>query len=336
MEAVKCKQEFLKILLGDNFSKGTVRYYDIYLKQFLVFLKETYKLTDVRKITVEMLKSYIDDVDEKKYTVSTVISKLICVKKFFAFLLDRNYIFQDFSHLFEYRRKEQKLYTNVLSENQIKKIFSLPDPGTYTGFRDLVIFEFLYNTGVRKSELLALEIYDLNFDEQTIFVRQGKGKKDRIVPMGKYLAQYLREYIGKVRPVLVRHSGTRQLFVNALGDKISPSSFYYLIRKYSDKAGFRFTCHTFRHSFATHMLKHGAGVLYISRILGHEEVSTTEIYTKVYPKELKRIIEEYHPRSSDRVLGEKIVLPEQGKRFNLPVKKVKKLKEIVDREEEKK
>jgi len=146
--------------------------------------------------------------------------------------------------------------------------------------------------------------------------------------MSDYLEKYLKEYINKVRPVLCSNMNETKLFINSKGQAMKAATLNNITLKYAKKLDIKFNCHTFRHSFATHMLKHGAGILYIQRLLGHADPHSTEIYTKVYPTDLKEIIMKYHPRSTKKLAEEEITLPTKWKNTQVEKYKLKlKLKE---------
>jgi len=258
-----------------------------------------------------------EDNHDKILAERTVMDHRQCVKTFCDYLTANDFLKIPYRAIFDVKHKRRVLTQNLLTESQIREVLSLPNEATCYGFRDKVLFETAYGTGIRRGEIIGLEIYDLNFEEKTIFIRQGKGKKDRVVPLGKYLERYLKEYLEKVRPFLLKNMVTNRLFLTRQGEPMSYYSIWKLMKKYSRRSGIKFSCHTFRHSFATHMLKHGAGLFYIQRILGHTDPATTQIYTHIYPVDLKRAVLAKHPRSNRKTAGSEIKLPIGNRNRNL-------------------
>jgi integrase/recombinase XerD len=187
----------------------------------------------------------------------------------------------------------------VLSEVEIEIIFKAVRTETHLGFRDRVILETLYGTGIRRSELVGLTLEHVDLQHGKLLIRQGKGRRDRYALFGNVLGAWLTVYLNRVRPILVaNHPEENALFISKDGKGVTIPTLAARLRKYSKMTGIAFSAHTFRHSFATHLLKHGASILYIKELLGHRNLTTTEVYTRVYPADLKKIIEAFHPRYS--------------------------------------
>jgi len=185
---------------------------------------------------------------------------------------------------------------------------------TYMGFRDRTMFEVLYGTGIRIGELEKLNISDIDFNEKVIFIRQGKGGKDRIVPCTDTALEFLKEYITKVRPALSYfNSRQKVLFLSRSGKRFTAGAFRKMLAKYLKKSQIkkRISPHSFRHSFATHLLAGGANIRYVQEILGHEELSTTAIYTRVAVVNLKKEIKHFHPRENELYEAAELKIPEK-------------------------
>lgn len=327
----KAKDDYLKSLAVDNYAKTSIEHYDRNLTRFILFLKRK-EITKPDTITKEYIRHFIDFVKQlkhqKKNKPLSEASKnhiFASVRNFLEFCVDAEYLHEDFNYLFDFKQKKVKITKNILTESQMKEVLSLPKEKTYIGFRDKVIFEMLYNTGLRRNEMINLGIYDINFEDNVLFVKQGKGKKDRLVPFGNYLSKYLKEYIHKVRPALLQDNVCElKLFININGKALTNRGIASIMERFNKLTEFKFSCHTFRHSFATHLLKYGANILYIQRLLGHENTSTTEIYTKIYPVDLKKIILEKHPRINPDIENEEIITPNSRRRiFNIDEARVK-------------
>jgi integrase/recombinase XerD len=179
----------------------------------------------------------------------------------------------------------------------MEQVLSQPDVDSDLGVRDRAILETFYSTGIRRMELTNLSIYDLDVGRGTLIVRQGKGKKDRVVPIGERALDWIDRYITDVRPTLVVDPNEPTLFLTAYGEPISNDSLSAWVTRYVDAAaiGKKGSCHLFRHTMATLMLEAGADVRFIQEMLGHQKLDTTQLYTQVSIRELKRIHELTHP-----------------------------------------
>jgi integrase/recombinase XerD len=206
----------------------------------------------------------------------------------------------------------RSLPKGVLTTSQTLKLLQQPDTRTLFGFRDRVILELLYSTGLRGLEVCRLSIYDVNLDEETILVRNGKGGKDRVVPMGKAAASYLREYLAVVRPKMTARitnaAAVERLFFSERRNPLQPQMLHYLIRRSRKKAELPpdITTHSLRHTCATEMLRGGASVRHVQEMLGHAQLTTTQIYTRVVPTDLKRV----HQRTAPSEQRKKSEAPE--------------------------
>ena len=190
-----------------------------------------------------------------------------------------------------------KTLPNVLSEHEVEALLAAPDVNTPLGMRDRAMFELLYATGLRVSELVGLKLPQLRLDVGFL-VAFGKGSKERVVPVGEQAEHWVNRYLREVRPELAagRHQA---VFVNHRGEEMTRMGFWKILRKQGLEAGIRtsFSPHTLRHSFATHLLEHGADLRAVQTMLGHSDISTTEIYTHVHKERLKSLYDRFHPRS---------------------------------------
>ncbi len=194
-------------------------------------------------------------------------------------------------------RLERRLPRAVLSEKEVELVMALPETERPTGLRDRAMLEVLYSTGIRRAELCALNLSDIDGERGTLMVRQGKGRKDRVVPVGDRALMWVDRYLEEARPRLIEPPGHDRLFVGRMGDPMTPTQLTRLVGRYIERAdlGKTGSCHLLRHSMATLMLEGGADVRLIQEILGHAELSTTEIYTRVSIKHLKRVHDRTHP-----------------------------------------
>ncbi|MCK5020728.1 MAG: tyrosine-type recombinase/integrase [Candidatus Peribacteraceae bacterium] len=312
MNLVEEKQRIRKL------SEKTIYNYQAALKNFRKYLQLA-GITDLRAVDEKMILGYYRYLEEytkvkggKRLAGGTKSLWLTCVHKVFELLIAENLIFVDpFGAIKSSVPKEKTLPKKIMTHAEVKLLFSQPNTDTYLGYRDRTVFEFLYGTGIRIGELEGLNIFDIDFTDRLVFVR-GKGRKERVVPCAETALQFLKEYVDKVRPTLAFYSQERALFISEEGKRFTANAFSLMLRKYLKKSGIkkRITAHTFRHSFATHMLESGVNVRYIQEILGHEKLSTTAIYTRVTIKKLKEEVEKYHPRENELFSDEEILVPQ--------------------------
>lgn len=303
-------------------SKRTIAIYKDALVSFGRYL-EGWGLADLREVDREVVFGYMEHLKQatsrrerkkqRPLSGSTISLKLRCIRLLFGLLVLEGKIFSDPWGESIRQKKVKHLPQDILAEEEIAHLFSLPDPETYTGFRDRTMLELLYATGIRVSELVRMDVPDIDFEERLIQIRQAKGRKDRIVPCTQTAFSYLLEYLRQVRGALIYfNTGEQAVFVSRNGRRMCTNGFRKMLARYTKKSGLRkrITPHTFRHSFATHLLNHGANVRYIQEILGHEQLSTTAIYTRVVVADLLRVVKECHPRER-HTAGEIIVPPER-------------------------
>jgi integrase/recombinase XerD len=236
--------------------------------------------------------------DGKPYSSSLHTNRVTAMKSFFRFLYRRGFLLQDPAAAVEYPRVEHRLPANVLTRQEARRIVEAPDGATNTSLRDRAILETFYATGLRVSELARLTLQDVDTEERLLRVVQGKGGKDRNLPLTAAAAEALEAYLRDARP---RMRGARRsplLFLAPRGGRMHTSTLNGVVHAWAQKAGVkrRVTCHTFRHSVATHLLKGGANIRHIQALLGHGSLQTTERYTRVEISDLKGVIRRAHPR----------------------------------------
>ncbi len=222
---------------------------------------------------------------------------LVAVRGFFAYLLAEGRMTKDPSANLEAPRTWRSL-PKVLGAEEVETLLAAPDRGTPRGLRDAAMLEVLYATGLRVSELVGLRLGDLHLDAG--FVRcWGKGNKERVVPLGGEADAAVQRYLARGRPELLGEKRTEALFVNLRGGHLTRQGFWKLIKTYGRKAGVRspLSPHVVRHSFATHLLENGADLRSLQIMLGHADISTTQIYTHVNRERLKKMYRDYHPRA---------------------------------------
>lgn len=287
--------EYLTVELG--LSANTRQAYERDLRLFCKTLgfKNSDALINVSR---EQITGYMTQLKEKGLAAATIARKLAAIKAFYRFMTAEGYMDANPAEVVEAGTKGIKL-PRVLSEDEVVRLLNQPDITTAEGFRDRTMLEVLYATGMRVSELinLTLERVDLNMNYIIAF---GKGSKERIVPLGSVAAEFLQHYLEKVRPKLT-HAGrnTNIVFLAFGGHELTRQRFWQIIRAYGRKANINkaLTPHILRHSFATHLLDNGADLRSVQELLGHSDISTTQIYTHLTNKRLRDIYAKAHPRA---------------------------------------
>jgi len=289
--------EYLSILRYDkNLSKNTTSSYNNDLKKLVNYLKEN-SITDFNQVSSDHILQYFKYQKEAGIDSSTTARYVSSIKSFFGYLEDNAYITKDPTQKLSTVRKARKLPI-VLNLQEIDKIFGIPQIDTIAGLRDRTILETLYSSGLRVSELINLKISDLYLSDEVIRVF-GKGSKERIVPIGQNAIYWLNEYFVKSRPHFEKKMKSyNYVFLSIRGTKLSRMSIWKIVAFCSSEAGINKTVHphTFRHSFATHLLEGGADLRAVQEMLGHVDISTTQIYTHVDRNFIKQEHHNHHPR----------------------------------------
>ena len=287
--------EYLTVELG--LSSNTRQAYERDLRLFCKTLgfKNSDALVNVNR---EQITGYMTQLKEKGLAAATIARKLAAIKAFYRFMTAEGYMDANPAEVVEAGTKGIKL-PHVLSEDEVVRLLNQPDITSAEGFRDRTMLEVLYATGMRVSELinLTLERVDLNMKYIIAF---GKGSKERIVPLGSVAAEFLQQYLEKVRPKLTHEDrNTNIVFLAFGGHELTRQRFWQIIRAYGRKANINkaLTPHILRHSFATHLLDNGADLRSVQELLGHSDISTTQIYTHLTNKRLRDIYAKAHPRA---------------------------------------
>jgi integrase/recombinase XerD len=295
-------EAFLEWLKVKAFTPATRKSYRIYVNKFLKYL-ESENIESLDTITPSVVYNYqthlyyAETKAGKTLSVLTQHNALIVVKTFFSFLLETEKITMDPSSGLALPKKPQTL-PSVMTLEEVMRMLDAPDTQQKIGFRNRTVLEILYATGMRVSELIGLVLYDVNLASEEILIRLGKGGKERIVPIGEITREYLQEYIKTIRPHLVKNPAEQALIVSKSGQRMNHVDLLMMIRECAKKAGLerRITPHTFRHTCATHMLQGGADIRYIQMMLGHESITSTQLYTHVEITDLKEVHQKFHPR----------------------------------------
>jgi len=290
-------EKYTRYLDSKGFSPRTRKSY----RGNIMFLIEYLKTKEIKDL-IETDKYHLQGYQEHLYSetdlsLASQQVRLCSVINFFKYLDRMGLLLYNPAASIELPKRGTSLPKKILNEKEIKKLLNTPDTDTSLGLRDRAILEVFYSTGIRNSELRNLELYDIDHDRKQITIREGKGGKDRVLPIGEIALIYIREYMERARPEFIRHE-TKTLFISRRGKKLTDDIIPWIVQKYAKRAKLNETigAHTIRHSFATHLLKRGAPIRYIQEMLGHESLDTTQRYTKVEITDLKKIHKKTHPR----------------------------------------
>ena len=285
------------LALEKGLSDNTLFSYENDLRRYVDYL-EYRNITETDEITLLILQEYIGKLYDLGLASSSLARNFSAIRGFHQFLVTNNLSEGDPSELLETPRQKRSL-PQVLSIEEVIKILEQPDTENILGIRDRAMLEVLYGCGLRISELLSMKLNNLLLDDGLIRIL-GKGSKERFAPIGEEAVYRLNIYLGRARPQLSRGISSKNIvFLNSRGNQMSRMGFWKILRKYTLLANVSHDVHphTFRHCFATHLLDNGADLRSVQELLGHADISTTQIYTHVSHQQLARIYKKYHPRS---------------------------------------
>lgn len=274
-------------------SKNTVESYIRDLNQFVSYCVST-KCRDITKVDFTFLNRYLEYLSvmgKSDATKSRIVASLRC---YYRFLLSKGVIDKNPVDKIKLKKTEKKL-PDVLDANEIVLLLAQPDNGEYKGIRDKAMLELLYATGIKVSELIDLSINDVNL--QVGILHLHNGKKERIIPMYPAAIKSVAEYLVNVRPVIVTDNNEDKLFTNMTGQHMSRQGFWKIIKHYAETAGIKkeITPHTLRHSFASHLLENGAKLSDIKEMLGHSDISSTQVYARLMKSKYTAAYSKFHP-----------------------------------------
>ena len=281
--------------LESGLSENTRRSYQSDLSIFATWLtSKKLSLSGADRDSILSFLAYKVKAGYKPRTTARILSSL---KRYYQYLIRENIRTDNPCRLVESPKLGRPL-PQVLSEQDVESLLKAPDINTDLGVRDLAMLELLYATGLRVSELVGLEINQLSFTQGLVRVI-GKGNKERLVPLGHQALSCLQSYMKQARLDILKHKPSEALFVTNRGGAMTRHAFWHLIKRYAQKAGISsdLSPHTLRHAFATHLLNHGADLRVVQMLLGHSDLSTTQIYTHVAQERLKQMYETHHPRA---------------------------------------
>lgn len=289
-------QEYLTVELG--LAKNTQLAYmrDLRLLMKSLQLKADEELLQVSR---QQLIAYLVRLKQEGRAASTVARKLASIKAFYRFLTAERYIRRNPAEVLEAARRGLHL-PKVLSVQEVERLLDEPNLGTLDGYRDKTMLELLYATGMRVSELVNVLVKNVDMKMQYVIV-MGKGSKERMLPLGRTALHYLEHYLSVIRPQLLHGKPDKaaELFVTSWGGPMTRERFYEIIVAYGKSAGIskRVTPHMLRHSFATHLLNNGTDLRIVQELLGHADISTTQIYTHLDVERLREVYDKTHPRA---------------------------------------
>ncbi|MFH1189121.1 MAG: site-specific tyrosine recombinase XerD [Candidatus Omnitrophota bacterium] len=290
--------EFLNYLSVERgLSRNTVSAYSSDLRRFAAHL-ESAGISDPDRVKRQDIMDHLLKLKDGGISSNSISRALVAIKMFYKFLVRERLARDDIAGVLESPKLVRPL-PNVIGMQEVDKLLAAPDCSGWIGMRDKAALELMYATGMRVSELVELTLDGLNLDVGFIKC-VGKGDKERIVPIGKSAKAAIERYIEKVRPKLQKKGGQdRHLFLSRLGRKISRVSFWNMIKSNAKAARIKkdVTPHTLRHSFATHLLERGADLRVVQEMLGHADISTTQVYTHINKERLKLIHKQFHPRA---------------------------------------
>lgn len=300
--------EYLNWMEERNYSALTLRQKEHHLRIFIGWCEERGigRPSEITKPILEryqgFLHRYRNPRTNRGLSFKTQRSRLVTVQVFFRWLCRTDRLLSNPASDLELPKVARSLPRGVLSISEIEHVLNLADANDVFGLRDRAIMETLYSTGLRRSELVNLTIRDVDREGGTVFVCEGKGKKDRVVPIGPRALLWVDKYLSESRPELTTSLHENKLFLNNLGESLTPGGLSNIIKTYLSKAQIsqNGACHLFRHSMATHMLENGADIRYIQQILGHSKLETTQIYTHISIGKLKQVHAATHPAKPHR------------------------------------
>jgi integrase/recombinase XerC len=300
---VNLVDEFLTHLkVSNHYSNHTLESYGLDLRRFLQFLDEE-KVSEPEAVNHLLLRKYLTNLKQAQLAKSSIARKMACLRSFFKFLCRQGYLQDNPAKGVVSPRREKRL-PEFMYPDEISALLTMPDQSKKLGVRDQAILEILYSSGLRLQEIVDLKIEDLDLSRGYLRVF-GKGAKERLAPLGGVANRALQRYLKEVRPCLLANLAPlaetqNNVFLNYRGTRLSGRSIQRMVLKYLKKLVLlkrKITPHTFRHTFATHLLENGADLRVVQELLGHVDISTTQIYTHVTKERIRSVYLKSHPRA---------------------------------------
>lgn len=276
-------------------SANTIQSYKGDISQFIEYL-ETIGVTDITSVTQANIEAYISHLRSIQRSNSTITRNIASLKSFFKYFTSINVIETNPALTLERVAVEKKL-PQVLTSKEVELLLDQPKCVDLKGYRDKAMLELLYATGIRVSELIDLNMRDVNLELG--FIKCSSGMKERVVPIYKMAVKSLSDYMETARPLMCPDANQKALFVNFSGQRLTRQGFWKIIKQYAKQIGIenKVTPHTLRHSFAVHLIENGADLHSIKEMLGHSDISSTQVYAQITKNKLTEVYQKFHPRA---------------------------------------
>ncbi len=289
-------QKFVDFLENEKgLSDNTLQSYSRDIQQYMLHLQEI-NIPNIAGVNKTTVIAYLLYLKKKGRATSTISRNLASIRSFYQYLYKIDMIEQDPTQNLESPKVEKKL-PQILSTQEVELLLDQPKCVDLKGYRDKAMLELLYATGIRVSELISLNLDDVNLEMG--FVKCIKGSKERVIPLGSMAINSIKEYIKKSRSMMIQNPSEQALFVNCNGRRLTRQGFWKIIKLYKNQAKINkeITPHTLRHSFAAHLLENGADLRSIQEMLGHSDISSTQIYAQLTKNKIKEVYQKTHPRA---------------------------------------
>ena len=286
---------FFEFLENDKkVSNNTLQSYKRDLKQFKRFLEDCE--VPYNRVDEDVMKEYIEDLEKMGKKPSTISRCIASIRSFFQYVLRKGKVKKDPTKSIQSPKIEKRI-PSVLTSREVELLLEQPKDIDLKGIRDKAMLEFAYATGMRVTEIISLDIEDVNFEQG--YVNCQKANKQRTIPLGKMSLKALKEYVDEARNILIKDEEEQALFVNINGQRLTRQGFWKIIKYYKEQAHITkdITPHVLRHSFATHLLQNGADLKSIQTMLGHSDISSTQVYMQFQDESIKNIYKHAHPRA---------------------------------------
>jgi len=289
-------QKFINFLEKDKrLSLNTLQSYRRDIEQYMSYLREI-NINNIASTNKTTIIAYLLHLQKKGRATSTISRNLASIRSFYQYITKNRIIEKDPTTELESPKVEKKL-PQILSTQEVELLLEQPKCTDLKGFRDKAMLELLYATGIRVTELISLDVDDVNLEVG--FIKCCKGTRERMIPIGSIAINALQEYLTKARGFLIQNNEEKALFVNINGGRLTRQGFWKIIKQYKNQAKINkdITPHTLRHSFAAHLLENGADLRSIQEMLGHSDISSTQIYAQIAKNKIKEIYKKTHPRA---------------------------------------
>ncbi len=286
---------FLKFLQNDKkLSDNTLQSYKRDITQFERYIDENQ--VEYTKVDEKVVKNYLEDLQTEGKKSSTVSRNLASIRSFYQYMVRTKKVLQDPTNDIQAPKIEKRI-PSILTAKEVELLLDQPQDVDLKGIRDKAMLEFAYATGMRVTEIISLNLEDVNFEEA--YVSCKTGTKQRNIPLGTMSLKALKDYVEEARPYLIKDDSVKSLFVNINGKRLTRQGFWKIVKYYKEQAHITkdITPHVLRHSFATHLLQNGADLKAIQTMLGHSDISSTQVYMQFQDEGLKSVYKNTHPRA---------------------------------------